>query len=358
MYKNIKFFLGSNTRFGFVSRFSEIFNPEKNARLFILKGGAGCGKSTFMHRVAEICEQDGNTVEYISCASDPNSLDAIIVNQKHFAMVDGTSPHTIEPIYPGVYETLVPLGDAFDDEKLSQNHDEILLLNAKISACHQRATANIKAAAALLENNRISAKEFLNEAKINDFIHMFMNEIKNAPKGVSKIRLLSAVSVGEVKFFDETIHNICDKIYLIDDLFGALSYEVLTRIAKLAQEKGLACILCPCSIMGDDTLDHIIFPEIKVALTTSNSFHTIDKSNINCILNLQSYDEKSQEVSILNSQLIMAENLISTACMQVKNAKDLHDELEEFYKSAIDFKKVDKMQEAIVKQIDKMQKLL
>ncbi|MEG2915603.1 MAG: hypothetical protein RR839_04090, partial [Oscillospiraceae bacterium] len=91
---------------------------------------------------------------------------------------------------------------------------------------------------------------------------------------------------------------------------------------------------------------------------TSNSFHTIDKSNINCILNLQSYDEKSQEVATLNNQLLIAEDLIACACMQVKNAKDLHDELEEYYKSAIDFKQVDEMQKAVVKEIDEMQKLL
>ncbi|MEG3007234.1 MAG: hypothetical protein RR806_07175, partial [Oscillospiraceae bacterium] len=111
-------------------------------------------------------------------------------------------------------------------------------------------------------------------------------------------------------------------------------------------------------IMGDDTLDHILFPDIKVAITTSNSFYTLNKSNINCILNLQSYDEKSQEVATLNNQLLIAEDLIACACMQVKNAKDLHDELEEYYKSAIDFKQVDEMQKAVVKEIDEMQKLL
>ena len=50
MLKN--YFLGSNTYKGFSGEFSHLLD----GRAVILKGGAGCGKSTLMKKVAEIID--------------------------------------------------------------------------------------------------------------------------------------------------------------------------------------------------------------------------------------------------------------------------------------------------------------
>lgn len=40
-------------------------------------------------------------MELIPCASDPDSLDAIIDYDGRLAMADGTAPHVIEAKFPG-----------------------------------------------------------------------------------------------------------------------------------------------------------------------------------------------------------------------------------------------------------------
>ena len=92
------FYLGANSPTGFYSLYSELLPPETASVIYILKGGPGCGKSTLMRQVAQQAAQAGETVEYILCSGDPDSLDAILLPGKKAALVDGTAPHDTAPL--------------------------------------------------------------------------------------------------------------------------------------------------------------------------------------------------------------------------------------------------------------------
>ena len=87
------FFLGANSGLGFQSLFDRFCAPEDHYDLVVLKGGSGCGKSTLMRRVGEAMEAAGETVEYLHCSGDPDSLDGIQIPRLRTAFVDGTAPH-------------------------------------------------------------------------------------------------------------------------------------------------------------------------------------------------------------------------------------------------------------------------
>ena len=89
----IQYFLGANAPSGFYSLYSELLPPETARRIYILKGGPGCGKSTLMRQVGARMEEEGLTPEYILCSGDPDSLDALILPTLGAAIVDGTAPH-------------------------------------------------------------------------------------------------------------------------------------------------------------------------------------------------------------------------------------------------------------------------
>ena len=80
--KNNGYFAAANTRGGFVSFFDKIFSEDECGRTYILKGGPGVGKSTFMKKLAKLSEDKGYTCEYFYCSSDPSSLDGIIIKEK------------------------------------------------------------------------------------------------------------------------------------------------------------------------------------------------------------------------------------------------------------------------------------
>jgi len=96
-------FAGNNSDNGFFSYFDQIMKPDKARRIYILKGGPGVGKSTFMKKFALVMLDKGYFVEYIHCSSDNESLDGIVIPELSIAFVDGTAPHTIDPIIPGVF---------------------------------------------------------------------------------------------------------------------------------------------------------------------------------------------------------------------------------------------------------------
>ena len=93
----LHFFLGANSGEGFYSLYDQLLNGRFDD-LLILKGGPGCGKSTFMRRVGAAMEQVGERVVYINCSGDPDSLDGAIFLDRNAAIVDGTSPHGTAPL--------------------------------------------------------------------------------------------------------------------------------------------------------------------------------------------------------------------------------------------------------------------
>ncbi|TAH74861.1 MAG: hypothetical protein EWM47_01370 [Anaerolineaceae bacterium] len=347
---NIRYFLGSNTKRGFVPLFDELRDPIEGQRLYIIKGGPGSGKSSLMRRVAKVLEDRQHTMEYIHCASDPDSLDAFIDYKSGIAMVDGTAPHIMDPRYPGAYDVIINMAECWDDTVLLENKKEIMAISDTISNCHHIATSSISSAAALLDNNMHIAKPYVHYDAINDFVTKLIKKLKDSKTGKEKQRLLSAVSVGETVFFGETIEKLSNTIHVIPDMWGAASAILLSRLYHSATLLGLEQIVCYCSIRTPDKIDHIIFPSAGISVTTANSFHSI-KDNKHHILEdlMKSIDKTEQEMMSLH--LNKAKELIDIASEHIKSAKLHHDDLEAFYVKAMDFSKVDIIYDRIMNEI-------
>ena len=95
--KPVYCFLGANSGEGFYSLYDQLLGGRLDD-LVILKGSAGCGKSSFMRRVGEAMECAGERVVYVRCSGDPDSLDGAIFLDRRAAIVDGTAPHGTAPL--------------------------------------------------------------------------------------------------------------------------------------------------------------------------------------------------------------------------------------------------------------------
>lgn len=90
--KQVDFFMGCNSPDGFYSQYGELQRPEKGFRRYLIKGGAGTGKSSLMRRVATHFAEQEELLEQIHCSSDPNSLDGVILHTGQASIVDATPP--------------------------------------------------------------------------------------------------------------------------------------------------------------------------------------------------------------------------------------------------------------------------
>ena len=132
------FFAGANSAHGFVSFYDSILGDKKIEKVYILKGGPGTGKSSFMKRTAEYAERRGMSLERYKCSSDPDSLDGVVIDGK-VAILDGTSPHTVDMSFPGVRDEIINLGAFWDDNALKKRSAEIEELISKKSDGYKKA---------------------------------------------------------------------------------------------------------------------------------------------------------------------------------------------------------------------------
>lgn len=141
-----QYFLGGNTACGFVSFYDGFCRGERDF-LWILKGGPGCGKSSFMRTIADAAQRAGLAVEYALCSADPASLDGIYIPAWHTGYVDGTAPHVIEPAAPGAAGLYVDLGQFYDRAALQAQRPAIEQLQARSRACYREAYTLLRALA-------------------------------------------------------------------------------------------------------------------------------------------------------------------------------------------------------------------
>lgn len=333
--KNVKFFLGANSDIGFKSYFKQL--QGQDLQLLILKGGAGSGKSSLMKRVLSFARERGHEIELIPCASDPYSLDAVIDHTQKFAIMDGTAPHVEDPYLAGVTAHIMYTGDLWDMKKLRGKKDEISSLSEKISDCHKSATAYVKSAAALLSENLSYTGKFIDREKADSLAQKLMDEAFTNDKGSEKVRLLSAVSVGETVLFEDTASALCDRVFVLCDKFGSAADFILQKIRFYAKEKEQEFIYCPCSIISGKC-DHLIFPKSRTAIVTENHFLPFSLGEK---VDMTGFYKPLPLYPHLVKRLSVARDILPLAEQSVKEAKTLHDELEKHYIEAMDFSGMD-----------------
>ena len=336
MKNEIKFFLGANSKNGFMSYFKQLQEQNNSVQLLILKGGPGSGKSSLMKRVLTFAREKGHETEIIPCASDPHSLDAFIDYTGGFSMMDGTAPHVQDPLLPGALHHIMYTGDLWDIKALNKNKDKISEISSEISSLHLGAGAYIKAAASLLWENVCYSAQFLDKKAVADFVNKVTLPLTGGDFRPVKTRLLSAVSVGETVVYEKTLSALADKIYVLDDTWGGAANAVLKQICSLGEARGESIIHCPCSVIPEKT-DHVIFPERRLAFATKNSFLPVNTGEkIHCSMFYKPFPLSDCMRERLNS----SKELITKAQNLVGEAKNVHDDLEAFYVDAMDFDKM------------------
>lgn len=356
--KIINYFACANSARGFVNYFED--NIRNLDKLFILKGGPGTGKSTLMKKIGREWFYRGFDVEYIHCASDNNSIDGIIVPQLGMGVVDGTSPHVIEPKAPGAIEDYINLGVAWDSNKLAVHKDTILDINSKIKLCYSNAYELFGEAIKVhdeWEKIYISNIDFnkLDEITVSTINNLFGDNILDKEGDVKHRFFGGATPKGSVDYvMDLTI--TLSKRYFIKGRPGSGKSTMLKKIAKAAQEKGFDVEIYHCGF-DPNSLDMIIVRELDFAIFDSTAPHeyfpTKESDEIIDIYSLAitpGTDETYKDQ--LNDIITRYKAFVSDGIQFLARAKQLHDELENIYIDAMDFTLIDKITQDLMTKMD------
>lgn len=260
-------FAAANSGRGFVSFYEQIFDRPKIGRRYIIKGGPGTGKSSFMRAVAADAERKGMAVEYYRCSSDPDSLDGIILDGR-IAMVDGTAPHCVEPKIVGARDEIVNLGEFWDGEALAERYNDVVSFQALKENCYRKAYRFLSAALSLQENNAELLSPLIQWEKMRQAARRQLRELPCGNGFVLLPALRSAVGMtGRVRL--DTYERAARRLLAVDDFYGTGSQFLLCLIEAAVEKKCVVRVsyqpLCPtlpdavffeesgwCFVMGED----------------------------------------------------------------------------------------------------------
>lgn len=357
MAKTYSSFLGANTPRGFVSLFDELYNPYQSpCKAFIIKGGPGTGKSTLMKKVAYAAGEKGLDCELVYCSADPDSLDGVILPEKGISIADGTSPHVLEPKFPGAAENIINTGEFWDKSMLFKNGDEIRRLSLECSLYHRRSAGYLAAAGSVNADSLRLTSKYIDTDKINGFALRFaareLPRKKDTPPGKRYKRFLSGITSKGCIFLDSTIKALAVRVIGIDDEYSLGSSLLLDAIGEKAIRNGYDVIFCQCPFKPEMQCEHIIIPELKLALITLKTAHNIDTPCDRIIHCKRFFCGDIGECAMtlrFNRKLIKA--LIDEGVSCLSKAKATHDRLEKIYMQAMDFNSLDNYCENLTKNL-------
>ncbi len=335
-----KFFLGANSAEGFISHFSDSYTLG-DWRAYIIKGGPGSGKSSFMKYIAAKATERGYTVILCPCSSDPDSLDGVIIEEIKTVLLDGTAPHIVEPKLPGACENIINLGEFWDSEKLFSLAEEIKTTAERNSKLHKTVSAYLSAAGELMYDNLKLSRVYSDRASIVKFARQIARKYlpeRQGGVGSEFVRFIGGTTPKGIVAYSKTVTEFYKDIIVIDDKFGAVSGEIMKYLRAAAKQKGYDVITLKNPFLPSELIDHILIPELSLAFVTENDYIKFD---IECRrIHARRFTDistiKSYRARMLFNRRVSKELLIG-AVSTLGSAKLVHDELEKFYINAMDF---------------------
>ena len=348
------FFLGANSGQGFQNLFGKFCCDEDHYDLLVLKGGPGAGKSTMMREIGLKMEKRGERVEYFHCSGDPDSLDGISIPRIHTAIIDGTSPHIVEPRYPAAVDRYVNLGRFYNIAAAKAARDEIVRSSDACSEAYRRAYRTLNAALQVADNAAVLASEGLDQRKLyRRTAGIISREIRGKGQGENqKYRFLGSVTwKGDIWRFD-SVETLCPRVYHLYDTYG-LAVPMLEQILMAAKERGYAAILCYDADHAG-RIQHLLLPELELAFVTVRSEMGCDlaayrRIHIDAMISADHMKRWKGRLKFLRK---LERTLHDEGIQILGEAKVAHDALEKIYRPYVDFAGVDELTEQELSRIE------
>lgn len=349
------YFLGSSGKNGFFSCFSQLTPKIEGQYTYIIKGGPGTGKSSLMKKIADEMERRDIGSERIYCSSDPDSLDAVIFPSLRVSIADGTSPHTIDPDYPGATGEIINLGECWDKQKLLDNKEKIIALTDKYKECHRRCRRFIDSAFSIYGDGEKICRDCVDKERLMRYASRVANRHFKKPSGrigLEKIRLLDAITPKGYYFLSETANEMCDTTVIFEDDFGVAASMLIGEIRSYALASGFSVISSPF-VGNEKQLRHIIIKELALGFFTCDKLCEPDIIPTKTVSLRRFYS--TGELALHRARLTFSKKaskeLMNEAVCALRMAKDEHDALEACYVEAMDFGKLAKIADELIERI-------
>lgn len=350
-----QYFPGGNTYLGFFSLWDS--NIKDLTKLIILKGGPGTGKSTLLAHLAEEMLKDGWATEMLWCSSDAKSLDGVVFRELGLGVVDGTAPHTRDPLYPGVVDKIINLGECWNESLLQMNREQIINLTNANRALFKDTYQHLAQAKKYHDQLEELYIEGMNWTAVNamtkDLLQQLFGSFDDTTPGQEIHRFAGAITPqGSVNYLDELLAEAKTR-YIVKGRAGTGKSTLTKKIAATACSKGLAVESYHCSF-DPLSIDNIFIPQLGICFIDGTPPHEKTPGTGDIVLDMFSfmsgsvYSKNQEQIKEVDSSYWSS---FQKALSVLKECKSVHDQLEEYYIQAMDFKAVDELTQRLLSEI-------
>ncbi len=349
------YFAAANTHLGFKSFFNELFSPNMLKKIYILKGGPGVGKSTLMKRVATQAQERKLSPICYHCSSDPFSLDGVVIKDMGVAVIDGTAPHITDPSVAGVKEIIINMGTAWDTQKLSQNEKEVLSLTREKSSCYLAAYKYLAAEKQLRDSLWEINNECVTKDKLSSAVTRLCSRTLKKGSGTNVITHLQNANscAGDARLY--SFEKRAKQIYFVRDM-RFVSHYFFEKLFEEAKKLGT-----DIEISYDPTdigaVNGIFFPRECVSVTqySEELSKLLDRNGVLYkIINMRRFcdgEKYAQRRTYYRFGEKCRAEMHESALDYLMRAGLCHAKLEDIYKEATDYGKVDSLSDKVMADI-------
>ncbi|HCF49750.1 MAG TPA: hypothetical protein DER60_05680 [Syntrophomonas sp.] len=300
LYKGkIKYVLSSTfTDQGYVSCLPDLLAGIK--RVYILKGAAGTGKATFIRLLGESMSSLGYEMEYWISAADAVNPEGIYFPQLDTAVVNGSSPVSIEPHYPHISGDVINLGDYLDTALIKEQARQIIKHIDQWELSNRQAEMHLQSAALAKQELKKSAAAHLNMQQLYSLVEQIYSEATLPRPGERHFFASAMTAEGYIDYVEE-ISSDCKQRFVLTGPAGSGKSTILAEIARKAKQQGNSVEYYYCGLEADSLL-MIIPPAFSTAV--------IDGGGLQ--LNLKPWDKVINTEAVLDDFEILKEAQVSS----------------------------------------------
>ena len=333
-YSDPALFAAANSGRGFVSFYGEIFDTPSIIRRFLIKGGPGTGKSSFMRYLSSVAENNGFSVEYYRCSSDASSLDGIIIDGR-VAVIDSTAPHAVEPVLAGARDIIVDLGAFWDAEKLFSEREMISELSLQKRSAYSRAYRFLSSAIESDLASRELLLPYVSKKRLQKMAKRLLKGVEGGDGYSLKIGLTESIGMQGRRSLDGYISR-AERVVYIEEHYG-IAFLLLSELCELAKARNTAISISYEPL--DPELPNAVFFEGSRLLFIVSGERRRGAVSLRRALDLSLLSKRERNAIKAKSRFSrrVAESLVSSAIDELKLAGKAHFALEEIYQSSMDF---------------------
>lgn len=348
------FFAGVMTPDGYLSHLGELYDPQAGWVAYLIKGGAGMGKSTLMKRVLAAAAAAGEEAWRVPCPSDPDSLDGVVLPGRRVCLLDATAPHVVDPRCPVACEVLVDAGAACDPVLARQNREAILAVDRRLKGEYRRAERYLAALTALRRDSFRVAMDACDRERALRFAAGLADRLlpRKGGRGKETVGFLSALTPKGHLLWADTLRAWCDRVWAVEDEQGAVSRTVMATLRLAALEAGYDVFVGMCPLDPREKIEHVLIPELRLGFVTRS--RALDLPSTERVIHARRFEDvaalhaKRQRLAFNRRA---AGELMEGACQTLARAKSIHDELEALYAPAMDYAVLDAAADRILAEL-------